>query len=228
MKLCTMTPVYNEFEVLERKLKNEYEFGIKTAIYVDGKWKNFNDPNAKHDGLSYDGTRELIKSYPNTILVDLGNSSEEAMLNCGFQTAAKIGMDCVLQMGADEFLTGDLYEFHDNIPKAISKHPEYHFFNVKFEGRHITPAHQVFSSLGRLITEPMWIRIRTIHWWYYYLNRRERQCGFEVKGLTIVHDDRIRKPHRENQMDEYQQRNVEREKKIIEDYRQRGIEHDHS
>lgn len=210
LSICAFIPFYNEKEVLPILLKSLQKF--KTVICCDGKWKRFPDPTAKPDGLSYDGSREIVKSFPNCVLIDCGNSTEEEMLNKCFGMAGEMGFDLALQMGADEYVIGDPVTLASNVKPIILRERKYTYF-IDFKAIHITPPEQKFHQLGRLHFRPEKITVQNIHWWYYVGGERQ-SIGSGVKGLEIIHDDLPRNAKREAQMLEYQTENEKRELEI--------------
>lgn len=212
LSICAFFPFYNEIDVLPKLLDSLKDFPL--VIACDGKWKHFPDKNAREDGLSYDGSRELIKKYKNTILLDCGNQTEEDMLNMCFAEAGKRGFDLALQMGADEYIEGDLETLLAHAKNVILTERKLIYF-IEFYAIHITPPSQQFSQLGRLHFHPEKITVRDVHWWYYVDGVRHGSFGRQVPGITIIHDDTPRKAEREHQMAVYQSWNEVRESKII-------------
>lgn len=211
LRICAFVPFYNEKDVLPILLKSLRRF--ETVICCDGKWSRFPDINAKKDGLSYDGSREIVKSFKNCILVDSGNTDEETMLNLCFQKAGELGFDLALQMGADEYVVGNPEVLASNAKNMIIRERKHTYF-IDFKTIHITPPTQKFVQLGRLHFRPEKIKVQNVHWWYYVDGVRQ-SFGSCVQGLSIYHDDLPRSAKREQQMEDYQNMNVQREKEIM-------------
>lgn len=211
LSICAFVPFYNEKDVLPILLKSLRRF--KTVICCDGKWSRFPDVTARKDGLSYDGSREIVKSFKNTILIDSGNTDEETMLNLCFQKAGELGFDLALQMGADEYVVGNPEVLTSNAKNMIIRERKFTYF-VDFKTTHITPPTQKFVQLGRLHFRPEKISVKNVHWWYYVDGVRQT-FGSCVQGLTIYHDDLPRSAKREQQMEDYQNENVKREAGIM-------------
>lgn len=67
---------YNDVKGLERCLRS-FSDKVDLMFCIDGKFKHFNDKNAPDSsGLSYDGSRELVTSFDNSVLMDVPNSYE--------------------------------------------------------------------------------------------------------------------------------------------------------
>lgn len=203
MKLCTFTPLYNEYgKHLRRNLDSQEKLGVEMAYFSDGCWHKLIDNKARKNGLSYDGTRELIKEYKFTQTIDCGWMGEIASINKTFKIAARDGFPLVLQLAADEWITGDLNRLIDNSMDAISFDKRSGYW-IEFVTHHITPPDQKFDKLVRLFHNPGFIRLRHIHWWYFYCNK-PLQYGGMIHGVKIHHDDRPRKKGREKSMLKFQ------------------------
>ncbi len=217
-RVCASINFYNEIDCLKQALDSLKDFPL--VICVDGKWKKFNDPLRRSCGFSYDGSRELVQSYSNTLLLDCGNQTEEAMSNLCLRTAAVKDYPYLLQIASDEYVVGDYDLFQNNCDEMIKKRPDDHSYYIKFNTIHITPPEQKrYIAVQRLHYDPMFIRLRDVHWMYYFNNEfiitraaPESLNGKVINGLTIYHDDSLRNQHREKQMKDYQDLNVPREK----------------
>src|SRR5574338_54773 len=211
LTICAFVPFYNEIGVLPALLDSLKSCPL--VIACDGKWKNFIDKKAKPDGLSYDGSRELCKSYKNVVLIDMGNTSEEEMLTRCFQEAGKRGFNLALQLGADEYVEGSFEVVAREVKEKIISEL-LNIYSIKFETIHITPPSQKFTQLGRLHFDPGKIYVKDIHW-FYWINGKRAKIGSLVKGIKIIHDDRKRSELREQQMADYQAFNYPRECAIM-------------
>lgn len=99
------TIFYNDCKSLERTL-NSLKDKMDWMICVDGRFKDFKDDNST--GVSTDGSRELVLSYDNAILLNKQNTYEiqkrqEYVNFCGVDTSNKI-VDYLLIVDSDEYI----------------------------------------------------------------------------------------------------------------------------
>lgn len=213
-KFCSVTPIYNEFgEHLRRNLEQQEKLGIEKAYFPDGCWHPIMDSKARKDGLSYDGTRELISEFKFAELLNTGWYGEIKTLNTTFKKAAMDGYDFVLQLAADEYLTGDMERFKQNAIDSLDEGKN--MFWMKFITHHISPPSQKFDKLARLIYNPMFVRVRHIHWWYYVADKPV-DYGSLVRGLELHHDDKPRDRKREAAMLRFQKLQTDEDAKKLE------------
>lgn len=205
---CTFTPFFQDVDALKRRLQNNVELGL-TGLYYDGPFLGY--PH-EHD-YSTDGSRELIKSFDKQLLFDSGEGHMASKTNHGLHVAVKMGFDSFLTLGADEWIEGDIHSFYKNIKWEfpINKVPFKELQDKNKYNRNI-------SYLPRLITMPMLVRLRDIHWIYFYNDKPLIKEGIEsIEGITILHDDSIRTKQRNETMTKYQDWDVPRERNLIRD-----------
>jgi hypothetical protein len=210
--ICGSINIYNEKECLPIALESMKDFPL--VFVSDGKWQRFKDTKCKN-GLSYDGSRDIAQSFPNVVLIDVPNCTEEAQSNTCCRAAALYGYDFLFQLAADEYIKDlDYNILQKNCYETKREYPNNKYFYVRFEIVHITPETQRYTEVARIVSDPMFVRGRNIHWIYYFNNMRT-DIQKIIKGITIHHDDRPRNQAREKQMKVYQEWNVPREADIL-------------
>jgi len=211
-KLCALVGFYMDFDAGERLLNNLEKYRLR-SYWIDSRVTNFprlsNDPNDN----SNDGLRELIIKAKYATLIDTPSEPEPA----GYWTSKffqEMGndYDFILNLGCDEYISGDLDLLMENLIKMninrpakiripIIEHNPDHNNNVK----HITE---------RIIAMSKHVYIKNIHWCYYHnFNGKEEILDYSplALGITINHDDTIRPEIRNKIMDIYQRRKTKQE-----------------
>jgi hypothetical protein len=212
-ELAVIQCVYNDAGPhLHRTLQIQEKLGVKKSYWGDGIWSGFPlDDGVVFGGTSTDGTREIIKEYKFTKLIDCPWWGEKKTTNLMMKLAAIDGFDFVLQMSSDEYLQGDLQRFLANASEIAQdeQKPMYLMKNIKISTH---PPNQHADILPRLHWQPMFNRLRYVHWWWFTLGK-PTSFGSLIPGLKICHDDKPRKWEREQKMLQFQkyQEKVERE-----------------
>jgi len=210
-KIGYFTNFLNEKDGLENHHTKMSKYDFDARIYVDGKYPGFN-----YKGVaSNDGSLDIIKKIPNSILISPKTEiAEMDKNNLAFEKAGELGIDLLLQIDADEWVDFDretlLESFVDNFESVGTFQ-----FMTRFTNHYSSPPRIVYQ-LPRLFFKPEFIRCEKIHWWFYAFGNRITcdQTSF-IEGAHIHHDDRVRSIERNKLMDEYQEENIEREKKIM-------------
>src|ERR1041385_196653 len=92
--------------------------GFNYVIFVDGKYSMFDDHMPP---LSTDGTRELVQSYSNAILMDCPNTDEPTKRNTYVQKCVELGVTHALIIDTDEWVeTIDWQEFTASCEKQCN------------------------------------------------------------------------------------------------------------
>jgi len=101
MKWTTFLPVLNEANIIEARIKNALEIG--NVVVVEGSIPSFPNEN----GLSIDGTSEILKSYSDKILYIQAGAQKDriALQNIGIAALHKRfpETDILARTDADEF-----------------------------------------------------------------------------------------------------------------------------
>lgn len=142
---------YNAYEELERCLDSLdlRNGGIDLAICVDGKYPNFKGRTK----LSDDGSRDLVKSYPGTILLDKPDyeihKRNEYLWACGLTVPIT---DYILIIDSDEYINPenkDWKAFRSNLTELHNKNPGRDIWGVDLESNSDDYIETVDQILGR-------------------------------------------------------------------------------
>jgi len=177
--------------------------GFDTVFCIDGKFDTFDYPSI----LSNDGSREVVKSFNNTILIDAPNLKEFQKRNRYFELCAEHHFDYLLLVDADEWIEGDFDLFKKTWIERSLK-----------DGKHLRrlPVQDAdkpswFQYMPIVFYRPGELEYRGTHW---TIARRGAKTGDWEAGTRIGFCDGIRKMH-EHQLrnqdymrrrDEFQQR----------------------
>jgi hypothetical protein len=204
---CTYTPVFNEHGPhLVRLLDSLKDWEVKRAYFVDGPFHNCLGHGAER---STDGTREIIKSYDFTTLIDSGVNYMPIKSNLAMHAAARDGAECVLVLGADEWLEGPI-----NLITLPRDEP---MGNVYITEHNPTGKYNKAEWINpRMILKPAFVRSIDIHWFWFYVNQLvEFEIMPIIEGIMIHADDNLRPKERDDEMTSYQDWHAEVERKVL-------------
>lgn len=102
IKFASGTVFYNDCKSLERTLNSLHD-KVDLMICVDGKFKHFDDGKDK-EGLSTDGSRELVRSYDNAVLLSVPNSYEIQKRTAYLDYCVKVNAEYLLIIDSDEYV----------------------------------------------------------------------------------------------------------------------------
>ncbi|MHA2142573.1 MAG: glycosyltransferase family A protein [Candidatus Thorarchaeota archaeon] len=236
MKWAAGIIFYDDKKSLERCLESIYEH-LNHVICVDGRFKKFDSP---HD-LSTDGSREIVLSYSNTLLVDVVGKHQPDKRNRYLELSKDYGIDILLVIDSDQYAVGDFQEFQEDALKAtqhIKKRPYVFGITIRNEKRGFSYS---FDSL-RLYYQPALLRMHPICHYYLYdisseppsLIRTTRIPKDEVtvnrppatvRGIELHQNDELRNEDWRVRMFNHQKWQVLYEMQWH--YRDRGIMKDH-
>jgi len=207
---------YQDQKAGERMIKNLSEFGIP-SIWSNGRVEGFTKIN--NSDVSTDNLKEIILSYPNTKVYDIGLTYPGYATNYLMQLAADMGYTHTFLLSCDEYLEGDWNLFKTNLEKIPSDKPS----KMRLPIVEHNPTHNknVLHITERVVYMPQYVFIQKIHWLYYHNYYRNPEILSDTKsklvlGLTVHHDDSIRLLKRNKMMDKYQkQRRVIEVKELI-------------
>jgi len=205
IKLVAIVPFYNDFKALQRLLLNLSSMDI-SSILCDGRFHQFKKLNDSE--LSTDGSRFLIISFKNTSLINLGPCNIQEKINRLFQEASKNGYTHVLFLGSDEYLDGDKESFLKNLEKIDSTKPL--LIKIPFEDDDKTSKEKKIE-IDRIFYLPGKITAKSLNSFFYSDDVTDITQDIEtfpetVTGMSIHHDNSIRKKERNELMKEYQKR----------------------
>jgi hypothetical protein len=205
-KNCIYIPFFQEAGPhLERLLESLENWNIKKAYFVDGPFPTF--PH-DHD-ISTDGSREIIKGYDFSSILDAGVNFMPIKTNLVLHRAAKYGYSNVLIMGCDEYLEGDW--------NSIPPRTDSPMTNVHVEEHNPTGRYNTVENVNpRVVCWPGLVRSIDIHWMLFFNNQSiDNESLPTIEGITIHSDDTFRPDSRDKLMTEYQDKNVPREMDLI-------------
>lgn len=127
VKIAAGIAFYNDCRSLERTL-DSLKDKVDMMICVDGRFKHYKDGNVT--GLSYDDSRQLVRSYDNTFLIDMPHCYEIQKRQAYVDACSGQDYDFLLIVDSDEYVIEyDEKEFHTKL-KEIQDHPHYTAYNV--------------------------------------------------------------------------------------------------
>lgn len=101
IKYASGTIFYNDVKSLERCLESLKD-KVDLMICVDGRFKHFK--GSGDDDLSTDGSRELVTSYDNALLVDVPNSYEIQKRTAYLKLCERVNAEYLLIVDSDEYV----------------------------------------------------------------------------------------------------------------------------
>lgn len=240
-KIASGICFYNDCKSLERTL-NSLKDKVDYMICVDGKYKHYKADSE----LSDDGSRELIKSYDNTILIDKPNSYEiekrQAYVNwCG---PFPMTIDFLLIVDSDEYVLDYDQEVFEKELKYVKTGPynQYNVFAVMLEinsGKYRHIAHEFVQGQPPQVTKGsdkqfahsprLWLRPYEMEYnmkHYYFRNKDPRsslhyqETNAAVKivaGMKLGHDHSLRTAEHLRRRHGYQKWLVNFEQKKLDD-----------
>lgn len=116
IKFASGTIFYNDCKSLERTLNSLHD-KVDLMICIDGKFKHFKDKNNETGGLSNDGSRELVRSFDNAVLLSVPESYEIQKRQAYLDYCVKVHAEYLLIVDSDEYV----YEPETDWPKFQAK-----------------------------------------------------------------------------------------------------------
>ena len=170
MKIAAGLNFFLEAKNLPKTLETIKDFDV--IIAVDGRYPHFD----YREKLSDDGSREILKKYPNVVLLDCPDD-QITKRNLYLQYAKKLGCDFLLVVDADFTVKVDWEVFRSELARL--KKSTHLIFNVAFS---------VSNSLLHfaLLYKPDRVEYHQIH----HLLRCKR-CHFEM-DVTARHTPTVR------------------------------------
>lgn len=207
-KIAAGIVFYNEARILQRCLDSLRDFDL--VICIDGVY----DLN-RGAALSTDGSREIVQSYDNALLVDMPYHRQPDLRNHYMKEAAWNDCDYILVFEADEYVTGNMNQFRDNLPVHNKTGIGDLVYNVPM---HYVGQNHVVKS-PRFFYKPELIRYGGTHSTYVVdgqswlvRNGNESNMFQTLSGIVVNHDEKPRTKEQEAQADEYKEKLVKQEK----------------
>ena len=198
LRLAAGVAFYNDAQSLMRCLPTLSEFDYIFAI--DGIYKGFSGKSE----LSDDGSREVVKSFSNTILIDAPNLEEFQKRNVYFEMSRQYNVDFLLIIDSDEWLEGDFSTFRWFLNNRTT--PAKQLYRLPVED-HLK--RDWYRFYARVALSPAELEYRRVHW---AIARKTDKIGDWVSGnrvgyadgLRIRHDHSLRLPEYLQSREEYQ------------------------
>lgn len=142
--------MYNDCKSLERCLSSLHD-KVDVMVAVDGRFKHFKDDNTGF--LSNDGSRELVESYDNAVLIDVPNSYEIQKRTAYLDYCRKVRPEFLLICDSDEYVyepETDWDLFNKKTDKICNTLPyvNYNIFGIYTEVRSPDYDHVVHKIVG--------------------------------------------------------------------------------
>src|SRR6185503_5890070 len=210
MKIASGTIFYNDCKSLERTL-NSLKDKVDWMICIDGRFKHFKDDMAM---WSTDGSRELVKSYDNAIMLTVANTYEVQKRQAYVDFCTLNKYDWLLIIDSDEYvLEYKEEEFKKELIRVQTEHPwrSYNVFAVmcevnsanydhivhEFSGANAPKptAQKQFAHYPRLWARPYEMEYNVLH--YHFRNKNPthslhyQECNAAmsiIPGMTLGHD----------------------------------------
>jgi hypothetical protein len=207
--IATECCLYQEAPVIERHIQS-LKLGelIDYAIFIDGPYPGFPGPPESNDG-----TREIINSYDNTILVTMP-AEEYFKRELACHTARNLGCSFVLIIDADEYLIrSNVERFRNNLEHIMESGTDRNIFGINYN----FGAPDQFNDRPRLWYKPWEVgyiggshyRFKNLHHSKYYDSTIQiDRWDTVVEGIVIKEDSTHRPKYREAVGIEYQNKIV--------------------
>lgn len=209
MKLGASVCFFNDRASLQRCL-DSITNGVDVIFCIDGRYPDFDYPT----DLSDDGSRELVKSYLNSMLIDY-SGPEPAKRNRYLQACQEYGIDYCLMIDSDEYiLEADWPAFRTNCKRVCNDSTN--VYGVNF--RYTTTPPPDYTPYPRLWFKPYEMEYYQCHNIFrhkpsgnYY---RSPATAPLIEGITLTGDDSLRSPDFIKKSYDYQVKLIEHEKPI--------------
>lgn len=140
---------YQDVRSLERTLRSFYD-KVDYMFCIDGRYKHFGDDSTP--GLSTDGSRELVQSFDNAVLVDVPDAYEIQKRQKYLDLCGEYDIEYLIIADSDEYvLEYNEHEFKFNCASKCETHPynKYNIFSLYLEVNQPNYDHIVHTITGR-------------------------------------------------------------------------------
>lgn len=217
VKLAAGVVAFNDYPLIERMLDSLVDFDH--VIICEGKY----DINPFGMDHSTDGTLEIIYKYPNVHILDCAGMRQSDVRNMYIEKAIELGCDHLLVIECDEYLTGDMQEFRDNLPTHGQSGPDKTVYTtfMNYYPNHIVKSPRFFYGLKHF-------RYGQTHSTYiidgetwFARNGNTIQCS-NLPGILVNHDELPRTEEQQNKALYYQMKLAVQEKQEREELKGQG------
>lgn len=213
IKLTASLMFWNEVSCLEKCL-NSLEF-FDEVICTDGR---FIDYPGKTD-LSDDGSREIVKKFPNVKLIDAIGKTLYEKANNNFKEVGKLNSDFNLILAPDCYLVGDPKKFRKKLEEIKDYDVDLIRIPLIFKNYFQKPSDEIIipEYAPYLIKNPKGVYVHPkYHGWLMRGNKRiGKKNKLIIDDITMVHDDSCRNTQRQSDGIMYTRKLMEKESKFI-------------
>ena len=198
----------DEPALVERMMDSLVDFDH--VIVCEGKY----DVNPYGFAHSTNGTLEVFYKYPNVTILDCAGMRQSDVRNMYLDKATELGCDHLLVIECDEYVTGDMREFRDNLPTHGESGPSktvYTTYMRYVELNHIVKSPRFFYGLQHFRygqTHSTYI-IDGEKW--FARNGQTIQCH-NLPGIMVNHDESPRTKEQQAKALRYQMKLAIQEK----------------
>lgn len=239
MKIASGTIFYNDCKSLKRTLDSLHD-KMDYMICIDGRFKHFDGKFS----TSWDGSRELVKSYDNAILLDLPDCYEVEKRQLYLDMAHELGVEFLLIIDSDEYVMEYNHEKFRQKLKDITEHQSYNQYNIfsvmlevnspnynnilpEIIGTQKDIRNRTFQHYPRIIYKPGDVEYNTYHYFIrkkdknHYMGKQETNPSIAiVEGMKLGHDHLLRNEIFLDDRKKYQTFLVDFEQKKLRRYKQ--------
>lgn len=179
-------------------------------ITLDGRYKDFDHPS----DLSDDGTREVVKTFFNCLLIDAGGLTEVEKRQIYFDLFNPINYKFLVVADSDEYFFGDWQEFIHELDDLYEK---YYIINqpVCIGIKVHNPPTGEFDPRPRIWINAHNVKMGPKH--NEFRNKLDNKGLFfshTIQSMKLKHDYKLRYPSYDNLRLIYQSRLISQEDKI--------------
>ena len=177
------------------------------SIWADGRYHNFKQIDG-HD-LSIDGLRNYLLAQKDVTLINTGLCYMHDKLNDLF---GNVDTEYCIIFGCDEYPVGDFDILMQNLHSYNTGEPQYYRIEIDEKVQNNTSYEK--EGIERIFYKPLRFVAKHAHWCFYVERKLMTSLENIVKGITVVHDDTVRTPKRNQLMFDYQviNKKIERDK----------------
>lgn len=128
IRYASGTIFYNDCKSLERCL-DSLKDKVDLMICVDGRFKHFSVESENY--LSTDGSRELVKSYDNAVLIDVPNSYEIEKRTAYLRECERVNASYLIIIDSDEYVFESETDW-EKFDKKVKEYCEYPSYFAKY------------------------------------------------------------------------------------------------
>lgn len=207
MKLAAGLAFFQDILSLRRCLQSLHGH-VDSIIAVDGRFAEY----SHQDDLSTDGSRELVQSYPEAVLLDMPASSEVDKRNRYLQACKDLECDYMLWIDSDEYVApgSNWGMFYNNCEEMVKiDNGIFNVYGVRGKILDPLPGRKPSGTWPRLWYKPWQMEHYRCHNVFrhkasgrtFYSPTSARSL---IEGITILTDDALRDNYQLTRSEQYQ------------------------